>query len=570
MREPSPNTSPIKNAICVDPAMRLRLTIAAFVAALVFAPSSVYAAAYEFEKFDASFVLDASGVISLTEDIQVNFQEPRHGLIWKVPVRYRTDTGDTRSIQLRVLSVTDESGTPIPFETSQSGDNLEVKIGDPDVEVTGPVHYRMESVLERAWNAFSDHDEFYWNVVGFNHEDLPASVSATVQPPEGVQIADITTRCFAGPLGNTDNTRCTSAESDGQLLFVAHEPMTIVIGMPKGVIATPTVFDRMLWFIKDNLVFGAPVLFFLLLLAVWWKNGRDAKGRHTIIAEYEPPQGMDPISMGTILDAVVHSRDVAAGIVGLAVKGHLTMAPVGEEKSPKNWTLTKKAGGKEPLNAIESALLAKLFASGDETSLSTTQGTMKKLFDDTAELTYASLAKENYFVRQPQRVRGFFYGVAMLFALVGWFLPLGIAGTISFGLIALEFAVFGRFMPKVTQKGALARDQARGFKLFLETAERDRLKWQEKEGMFEQYLPYAIVFGVVAQWAKTFAGSLTAAPSWYVGTHWNPMYFSSSMDSFSSTLGSAVRPAAASGKSGFSSGGGFSGGGFGGGGSSSW
>lgn len=549
--------------------MRFRLAIAACVTALVLAPNAASAAGYAFTSFDASFVLDPSGIVYLTENIDVTFPEPRHGLIWTVPVRYRTDTGDRRSIRLRVLSVTDRSGLAIPFETRRTGDDLELKIGDPDVEVTGPVRYRIKSVLERAWNAFPEHDELYWNVVGFSHESLPEKVSATVEPPAGVLTADIRTRCFAGPPGSTDESRCQSASSDGQLLFVAREPMTIVVGMPKGVIAMPTLIDRVRWFVEDNAVFGAPVAVFLLLFGVWWFNGRDAKGRHTIIAEYEPPHGMDAVSMGTLLDATVHARDVAAGIVGIAVKGHLKMAPAGEGGAPTRWTLTKMAAGQEPLTPIETALFVRLFAHGDETTLSGAQGTMKKVFDETAERTYSDLAQENYFVRHPQRVRTLFYGLAVLFVLVGWYLPLGFAGMISFSLVALEFALFGRVMPKVTHKGALARDHARGFKLFLETAERDRLKWQEKEGMFERYLPYAIVFGVVAQWAKAFAGSLATAPTWYAGTHWNPALFGSSMDSFSSTLGSAVRPAS-SGKSGFSSGGGFSGGGFGGGGSSSW
>lgn len=552
--------------------MRLRLVLAAFAAALVIAPVSASAAAYEFSTFDASYVFDPGGAIYVTEDIQVDFQVPRHGLIWKVPVRYRTDSGDRRSIRLRVLSVTDARGKAIPFETNRNGDNLEVKIGDAAVEVTGPVHYRVKSVLERAWNAFPEHDEFYWNVVGFNHEDLPADVSASVQPPQGVALSDIKTRCFAGPLGSTDDTRCSIVERDGQLLFTAREPMTIVVGMPKGVIALPTAFDRVRWFVGDNAVFGLPVLVFILLFGAWWFNGRDSKGRHTIIAEYEPPQGMDPVSLGTLLDARVHPRDVSAGIVSLAVKGFLRMAPIGEGKKSDGWTLTKTDKVPTALSGVEKRLYEGLFKDGDETSLTASAGTLKKLFDELSDETYTRLAAEKYFVRNPERVRKFFYGIGIAIVVLMFWIPLGFAGYISFGIVAILFVVFGKIMPKATHKGALARDHARGFKLFLETAERDRLKWQEKEGMFEQYLPYAVVFGVVAQWAAAFAGALAKAPSWYAGTQWNPNMLAHSLNNMASTVGTASRPAssAASGSSGFSSGGGFSGGGFGGGGSSSW
>ncbi len=559
---------------------RIRTAIAALAVSIALLPRLVGAqAAYDFRTFDAAYVLDASGAITITEDMDVVFNEPRHGLIWKVPVRYATDTGDRRSVRLRVLSVTDAEGNAVPFETSNDGDDLAVKIGDPDVTVTGPVHYRMTSVLERAWNGFADHDEFYWNVIGFDNEAQPQDVSATVTLPPGVALSAeggsasggdaATTRCFAGPAGSSDESGCTIARNSGDLLFLAREPMTIVIGVPTGAVRMPTLLDRARWFAEDNLVLGAPIVFFFLLFAVWWKRGRDPKGRGTIIAEYEPPQGMDAVAMGTLLDATVHPRDVTAGIVGLAVRGHLTIEPVGDAAKPSGWKLVKKDGGTQPLTPTESLLLAKLFAAGGTTTISGSAGTMKATFDAVANDTYERLAAETYFVRNPAKIRGLFYALGVGIAVLGWFLPLGFSGTASFVIVGLLFGIFGRFMPQVTQKGALAREQARGFKLFLETAERDRLKWQEKEGLFEQYLPYAIVFGVVAAWARVFAGALTSPPSWYAGTNWNPMIFSSSVDHFSSSvLGTAVRPAS-SGSSGFG-GGGFSGGGFGGGGSSSW
>ena len=59
-------------------------------------------------------------------------------------------------------------------------------------------------------------------------------------------------------------------------------------------------------------------------------------------------------------------------------------------------------------------------------------------------------------------------------------------------------------MAKRTKKGALAKEHIEGFKLFLETADKHRLAWQEKEHIFEKYLPYAMAFGVVEKWASVF------------------------------------------------------------------
>ncbi len=548
--------------------MRTRLALIAAVLLAAVLPQAVSAAAYDFRRFDATYVLDPSGVVYITEEFQLTFLQARHGLLWKVPVRYRTDTGDTRSIRLRVLSVEDEDGGMVPFETYREGDDLVVKIGDPDVTVTGPTFYRMRSVLERVWNAFPEHDEFYWNVIGSAHEDFPDDISATVLPPAGTDLAAVRTRCFAGPPGSTDDTRCGAGQHDGQLLFVAREPMTVVVGMPKGAIAMPTALDRIRWFVEDNSVFVLPIAMFALLFGVWWFNGRDAKGRHVIIAEYEPPEGMDALSMGTLLDAHVHPRDVAAGVVSLAVKGFLRMTPLGDPAKPKSWRFEKTDKVPTALSGAEKKLYDGLFEDGDTTTLTASSGTLTALYKGLSDETYTRLAAQNYFVRRPDRVRNLFYLIAVAFLGIAIGFPLGIAGKIAFGLVAIQFAAFGKVMPKVTHKGAVARDHARGFKLFLETAERDRLKWQEKEGMFEQYLPYAVVFGVVAQWAAAFAGALAKAPSWYAGTQWDPDALASSFGSLSSTVGTASH-SASSGSSGFSSGG-SSGGGFGGGGSSSW
>ena len=90
--------------------------------------------------------------------------------------------------------------------------------------------------------------------------------------------------------------------------------------------------------------------------------------------------------------------------------------------------------------------------------------------------------------------------------------------------------------------------------------------------MFEEYLPYAMVFGVADKWVKAFGDKLSQSPDWYEGqAAFNAGYFANSLNSFTSDMSSASSPpnsGASGGSSGFS--GGFSGGGFGGGGGGSW
>jgi uncharacterized membrane protein len=109
--------------------------------------------------------------------------------------------------------------------------------------------------------------------------------------------------------------------------------------------------------------------------------------------------------------------------------------------------------------------------------------------------------------------------------------------------------------------------------MYIETAEKHRQEFNEKENIFARYLPFAIVFGSVGKWAKAFEGledqAANSTSSWYSGTRpFAPLAFSSSLQSFSSSVSSTLGSTQSSGGSGFS--GGSSGGGGGGGGGGSW
>jgi uncharacterized membrane protein len=110
-----------------------------------------------------------------------------------------------------------------------------------------------------------------------------------------------------------------------------------------------------------------------------------------------------------------------------------------------------------------------------------------------------------------------------------------------------------------------------GFRRFIVESEKDRAKFAEQTNLFSEYLPYAIVFGVVDKWARTFEG-LANAPdtSWYRSNQpFSAIAFGHAVNGFAtSSVGTLQSTPAGSGGSGFSGGG--VGGGGGGGGGGSW
>lgn len=146
--------------------------------------------------------------------------------------------------------------------------------------------------------------------------------------------------------------------------------------------------------------------------------------------------------------------------------------------------------------------------------------------------------------------------------------------------------LFSYLMRAPTALGRPVMDQLNGFKLYLETAEKDRLNMQAPEltaERFEALLPYAVALDVEKPWAKAFDAALRRAnptdadpvrsyqPSWSSGGGWSSggdfaSAVSASVVSVSSAFASAEPVSSGSG----GGGGGGSGGGGGGGGGGGW
>lgn len=159
---------------------------------------------------------------------------------------------------------------------------------------------------------------------------------------------------------------------------------------------------------------------------------------------------------------------------------------------------------------------------------------------------------------------------------------LATAALLAQGVLAY---VFYHLLKAPTLAGAKIRDQIDGFKMFLTTAEKDRLEVLHPPNVtpevFEKFLPYAIALDVENQWSHKFEAEAARAgvapdernysPSWYSGPSFNRL----GTTGFASSLGGAVAGATAAaasapGRSSGSGGGGSSGGGGGGGGGGGW
>lgn len=544
-------------------------------ALFVFMPFETFAqGAWEIKSFHADIHVAENGSMRVKETIDVNFFTSKHGIYRDIPVKYRNQLNQHISLGLDVVEVSDDEGHAHMYEVIRDGAYRRIKIGDPNAYVEGPVTYVIEYNVERGLRYFDDHDELYWNITGTQWEVPIQRATASVYLPFE-SIDGLETICYTGPLGSTEQN-CETVVESGVVRFSADDFLTAAISWPKGLVDEPSAMKKAGWFLGDNFGFLLPVFALAAGYVVWAGRGRDPRGRG-IVRQYDAPDKLSPAEMGYLVYQSFRNDFIAAEIISLAEQGFLTIA----ETEKKGWfsqadyeiSLMKHSSEAEGHRRVLLEALERE-ADGGKLKISDLPQDFYKEVEKVKAAVWNAVEARQYFAGKPGTVVGVWVAAAIGIGVVLFVLAALFAfrfdllvGAILSSAVLIVFAVL---MSKRTEAGVAAYQHALGFKQYIAAAETERVKWQEKENLFFDVLPYAMVFGIADKWAKAFEGKLQQPPQWYSGTSvhaFSPVHFSNSLSGFSTATVSHSSPPSSS-SSGFS--GGSSGGGGGGGGGGSW
>lgn len=514
---------------------------------------------------------------------------------------------------------------------------------------TYEIHYRMI----RMAREFDDHDELYWNVTGNYWSFPILSASATVTLPQGAVISQLvgyTGPVGANERAVTvtrkgDNTATFTATRR----LDAGEGMSVAVAFQKGILEAPGGITGLGYWISDHRDTILPLVAVLIVLAynlfAWDTVGRDPP-KGTIIPLFHPPAGYSPALVHYIAE-MGWKRDgwtaFTASIFDLGVKGLIKI----DQTTKKLRVSLTGAEAREALPPGEAMVFNYLRSKGD---LTVDTATGPELNQKRSEFI-STLERENRQVYFKNNTGYVFLGGCLAVLMLGsmvffevldplWLIIAIVAG-VAIGLFTSIFSNFwnggnfGRFVIVVwvaiaafnlfgaggdvisgfrvdtavfaaasivlltivfaillrapTVQGRKVMDQIDGFKMYIDTAEKNRLNLIKEPPMsverFEAVLPFAIALGIEKPWSHYFqselarnaiAGTTAAsyAPGWYSGRDFSSGNFSNTVSSVASGMTAAMVAAQpqSSSSSGFSGGGGGggSGGGGGGGGGGGW
>lgn len=601
---------------------------------------------------DVTLRNDGSVRVVETVDVRAEGIDIRRGIYRDIPTVLLGETGNKIRVDLAVEGVTRAGAPEdYRVERMGNFQRIWIGSSER-LLARGQHRYTITYVMDRMARPFADHDELYWNATGNYWDFPVLKSVARVTLPEGAVISDAvaytgelgSSEQAVRVTREGDNTAIFRT----QRALGPGEGMTFSVSFQKGIVQFPEGLDALVQSASDLREVWLPVLFVLILLAynftAWSRVGRDPP-KGTIIPLFYPPKDFSPA-----LTHYVHNwgfkksgwTALTSAIFSLGVRGLVTIKNVDD-------TLSITTTGKEPSEKLPvgEEILFRYFSAAGSVTLDKAHGV--ELSSQREKFTGA-LTRENRSVwfnhnwgfallsfvlaalmavgmvaldiLEPIWLVGAFVGgvfvtiIGSIFFSVlrqgGWqrfiiIIFLGFFGFNFLGGIAESFtgitintaaiaaaslvaisAIFAVLMRAPTVQGRKIMDEIEGFKLYLETAEKNRLNIDKEPPMtierFERILPYAIALGVEKPWSEHFEAELARNavsdargaydPHWYGGSrNFSSGSLSNAISTASSGMAAAMiaaQPVQASSSGSSGGGGGFSGGGGGGGGGGGW
>lgn len=339
----------------------------------------------EVPSIDVEMEVDLSNTYHVTETIRVNYLDQRRGLIRDIERKFYGYSHDIENI-----SVTDEQGKPHPFATTIHGDILEIRIGDANTFLTGPVTYVIKYSFVMGADRNSEFDQVYWNLVGNDWSSPIDQMTFRVEMPKAFDESTLNvTKGYYQSVDKADwqVSGTTVTGSAGPLQ--PYQSVTFRVDMEEGYFTDAPLPYNPLHFYATFGVLGAAIL---ISGAIRRKNS--ANNEIIPVVSFDPPFDLNPPEMGYVnSEEMVTKRDMASLITYWASKGYLQIV----EEDTTNFlgsghsdmTFIRKTTGEEISNGYEKQLFQRMFSHGSDNQVTMDQ--LKYKFYKDVDVALSSL-----------------------------------------------------------------------------------------------------------------------------------------------------------------------------------
>ncbi len=614
--------------------------LAAAAALTMMNPMKAYAEYYTTSEYNVDVVVNEDHSYDIVETINVTFTEPRHGIYRYIPTSgsyYREIDGEAVESNY-YATITDVSVEGYNYSVYRENNNKVIQIGSEDFTVEGDQTYEISYTYDPGADDIDEFDDFYFNVIPHDWATGIDYAAFTITMPKEFDEDEL--YVYAGEYGSSSSENVEYYVVDntiyGYAFLDAYEGVTVNLRLDEGYYEGA----RNNRFFLDPAVYASVVL---LIVGIVFAILYTKKKKIIEVIQFYPPYDFTPAQVGCVYhNGETLPEDALAVLFYLGDKGYLSIEETkkGEYTFHKEKEIDDKIP--EHIRPVYEGLFENRDEVTIDELKGHFHKSIKACQNQTGDYFKVAESRLNdtkngkkSFLMMPLAfipaviftIAGYFIGanIAVAFVLLSAIVIFVAALVISnrltmlenhktsnniktilvcIAILAADLFILVRFnsalstagniimfvqmfvcafvipqMGGTSDYGAEILGQVRGFKRFIETAEKEKLNAlvEEKPSYFFDILPYAYVFGITDKWAKNFEGLLIKQPDWcrsydtkkdYDYFYYDHMMRQTMKDMYRVSV--TNNRSGRGGSSGGGGGGGYSGGGAGGGGGGSW
>lgn len=344
--------------------VRVLLFTVSFVLLLPLTAFAQAAPDYVIKSEEIAIRVNEDNTYDISKKITADFSQSvgeTHGITETVPVdmKLRRMT-DGQYEESGAHAVVTDLEANVPSEVSRDGNNMVIRLGDPDETVTGVVEYEYSYRYDMGPDTLSGADEFYYNLVSPENTVPIEELSFTIELPKAFDAEKLGFTTGAAGSGTYDENALTyTVEGNtirGEMAKTVESGYGVGarIELPEGYYAGARLAFS--YFIPALCTGGAAFVLVVILLAA---SGRRRSEVETV--EFGPPEGMNSADVGYIIDGETDNRDVVSLLIFWADKGFIEI----HQPDEKNMTFKKLKDLPQDANDYEKILFSKMFVLSD-------------------------------------------------------------------------------------------------------------------------------------------------------------------------------------------------------------
>lgn len=275
--------------------------------------------AFTIDELNIHMVVGEDGVLKITENYQLEFQQERHGFYRTIPTSYEMnwnveDEFVKKDYYFPIKNISCEGSCNV----EQASEGVSIRLGDADRYVIGNQNYEISYEVHTKDLDLDGLQFLYWNLVGNGFDTTIKEMTYSIEMPKAFaadQVFTYTGRYGEGYENLTYEVNGNTISGHLNEPLASNESATIKVNLENDYFVFP---ERPSYAMP--IAIGASILL-LIAIILFFRYGKDDEVIITV--EFKAPDDLNSAGVGYVIDTMADNKDVLSLIMDWANRGYL-------------------------------------------------------------------------------------------------------------------------------------------------------------------------------------------------------------------------------------------------------